>query len=238
MDLEQFITQIPIVTRGYMFASTLLAAAVSFKFVSPLSLYWNFSLIQRGEYWRILSALCYLDEFGVNFCFLMHFIYFYWRHLEEHHYMRRWGDFLAFVIAAGVLILLANVLLVEGAVAFLAAMLVDTVVYSWSRRFPDELLSFFGLVEFNSSYLPFVLMMWGATLRGFGNLKFDLVAMAIGHLLWFVSDILPHTIGVHLLSPWETIRTILRKRREAAAAAAAAAAAQQPPPPVPLQQQQ
>jgi Derlin-2/3 len=211
MEIDQFIQQIPVVTRAYMLCSAILAAAVSFKFVSPLYLYWNWSLIKRGEYWRIGTSLCYLDEFGVNFFFLMHFIYFYWRHLEEHHYMRRTAEFLTFVVAAAFCIIVANVLFFEGAVAFLAAMLVDTVVYSWSRRFPDETLSFFGLIEFQSSYLPFVLLLWGATLRGVENLKFDIIANCIGHLLWFLADVVPHVLGVRPLAPGEFITEIFHR---------------------------
>ena len=115
--------------------------------------------------------------------------------------MRRTAEFLAFVGAAALCIIVCNVMFFEGAVAFLAAMLVDTVVYSWSRRFPDETLSFFGILEFQSSYLPFVLMAWGATLRGVENVKFDLIANAIGHVLWFLADIVPHVLGVRPLSP-------------------------------------
>lgn len=201
MEIEQFIRQVPVVTRTYMLASALLAAAVTFKFVSPLYLYWNWSLIKRGQYWRIFTSLLYLDEININFFFLMHFIYHYWRHLEEHHYMRRTAEFLVFVLAAAACIIAVNVLFFEGAVAFLASMLVDVIVYSWSRRFPDERLAFFGLVEFNSSWLPYVLLIWASLLRGTETVHFDLIANGIGHVLWYLADVVPLVLGVRPLAP-------------------------------------
>jgi hypothetical protein len=212
MEIDQVLMQIPVVTRTYMLCSAVLAAAVSFKFLSPLTLYWNWSLTTtRGEWWRPFTALVFVDEFGVNWFFMMHFIYFYWRHLEEHHYMRRSAEFLLFLIAASICVIAVNAIVFDGALAFLAHTLVDVVVYSWSRRFPDELLSFFGLVEFSSSYLPYVLVMWGATLRGFGALKVDIVAMVIGHVLWFVADVVPHVLGVRLLAPGDFITELLSR---------------------------
>ncbi len=143
--------------------------------------------------------------------------------------MRRSLDFLTFVVAAAACILVANVLLFEGAVAFLAAMLVDTIVYSWSRRFPDELLSFFGVFEFSSSYLPFVLALWGAMIRGVGHLKYELVAIAVGHVLWFVADVVPHITGWRILAPGDTLVAI--GNRVAAAFAGRGAAGGQGPAP-------
>ena len=223
MDFDQWIRTMPVVTRSYMLCSMVLAAAVSFKFVSPLSLYWNWSLIRRGEWWRVPTSLCYLDEFGVNFVFLLHFVYAYWRQLEEHHYMRRTADFVAFLVAAAICLTVANVVFFEGAVAFLASMLIDTVTYSWSRRFPDEMLSFFGVLEFTSAWLPFVLVGWGATLRGVGHLKYDLLAMAVGHVLWFVGDVVPHILGVRPLTPGDFIAELFRRALGGRGGAAAGA---------------
>ena len=125
--------------------------------------------------------------------------------------MRRTAEFLIFVLAASACIIAVNVLFFEGAVSFLASMLVDVIVYSWSRRFPDERLAFFGLVEFNSSWLPYVLLIWASLLRGTDTVHFDLIANGIGHVLWYIADVVPLVLGVRPLAPGDFLTDMFHR---------------------------
>ena len=54
-DLFSWYNEIPLVSRVYLTAAVGTTTACFMDFVSPLTLYYNYDLILRGQYWRILS---------------------------------------------------------------------------------------------------------------------------------------------------------------------------------------
>ena len=64
--------------------------------------------------------------------------------------------------------------------AFLGSALSSTLVYIWSRRNPDALLNFLGLITFRAPFLPWVLMGFSLVLHGHLP-KDELFGTVIGH---------------------------------------------------------
>eukprot|EP01061_Rhynchopus_euleeides_P041888 TRINITY_DN73200_c0_g1_i1.p1 TRINITY_DN73200_c0_g1~~TRINITY_DN73200_c0_g1_i1.p1 ORF type:complete len:213 (+),score=73.59 TRINITY_DN73200_c0_g1_i1:227-865(+) len=189
-EIEQAYYAIPVVTRLYLTLAVLTAGAVTFDFLSPLSLYLNYNLVWKGEVWRLLTSFVYFDTFSVHFFFHMHFLYFYCRRLEEHYYHRRTARFVYMLLFGASFML---VLAAQYDLPFLSHSLVIMVLYVWSRRNPDEHLSIYGLVTISVPYLAYLLV---AIEMLFGSPPLsDLFGLAAGHVFWYMEDILPRLLG-------------------------------------------
>eukprot|EP01059_Diplonema_ambulator_P030949 TRINITY_DN5522_c0_g1_i1.p2 TRINITY_DN5522_c0_g1~~TRINITY_DN5522_c0_g1_i1.p2 ORF type:complete len:213 (+),score=64.21 TRINITY_DN5522_c0_g1_i1:54-692(+) len=204
VEIEQAYFSIPVVTRIYLTLAVLTAGAVTFEFMSPLSLYLNYKLVGKGEVWRLLTCFLYFDTFSVHFFFNMHFLYFYSRRLEEHFYHRRTSRFLYMFLFGGLMMLgLAAIY----DLPFLSHSLIVMVLYVWSRRNPDEHLSIYGLVTFSAPYLAYLLL--GLSLL-FGSPPLsDIIGIAAGHVFWYIEDILPRLLRRDELIPTPGFLTAL-----------------------------
>lgn len=67
------------------------------------------------------------------------------------------------------------------------------LVYVWSRRNPYVRMNFFGLLNFQAPYLPWVLLAFSLLL---GNaILVDLMGIAVGHIYYFLEDVFPNQSG-------------------------------------------
>ncbi|CAH1179982.1 unnamed protein product [Phaedon cochleariae] len=120
----------------------------------------------------------------------MIFTYRYCRMLEEGSFRNRTADFvLMFVFGAVCMICFAffvNLL-------FLGQAFTIMLVYVWSRRNPFVRMNFFGLLNFQAPYLPWILLAFSVLL---GNAVYvDLMGIAVGHIYYFLEDVFPNQRG-------------------------------------------
>lgn len=67
------------------------------------------------------------------------------------------------------------------------------LVYVWSRRNPFVRLNFFGLLNFQAPYLPWVLLGFSLLL---GNaVLVDLMGIIVGHIYYYLEDVFPYQAG-------------------------------------------
>ena len=64
--------------------------------------------------------------------------------------------------------------------AFLGSALSSTLIYIWSRKNPDTLLSFLGLLVFKAPYLPWVLLAFSLIMHGTVP-KDEMCGIVVGH---------------------------------------------------------
>ncbi|RKO97825.1 hypothetical protein CXG81DRAFT_2083, partial [Caulochytrium protostelioides] len=198
VPLESWYTDLPPVTRTYItliFATTL---ACQLDLLSPLQLYFNWSLIvNNGETWRLLSSFLYFGPLSIDFLFHMFFLGRYSRMLEEGSFQGRGADYLWMVVGIGMcgMVLLSPLLNARTtSLPFLSSPLTFMLVYVWSRRNPYIQLNFLGLFNFSAPYLPWVLLGFTVLL----NNQFpagDLLGMGVGHLYYFCEDVYPTLPG-------------------------------------------
>lgn len=199
--LWQEYMQIPVVTRAYTTACVVTTLAVQLDLISPFQLYFNPILIlQQAQIWRLITTFLFFGTVGFNFFFNMIFTYRYCRMLEEGSFRGRSADFVTmFLFGATCMIFFAffiNLL-------FLGQALTIMLVYVWSRRNPLVRMNFFGLLNFQAPYLPWVLLGFSVLL---GNaLYVDLMGMAVGHMYYFMEDVFPHQRGGFRLLKTPTI---------------------------------
>jgi len=199
--LEQWFFEMPVCTRWWTTATILTGVLVQCHIITPFQLFYSFravfhksqvgqdlwiDIIERGaqkqgadigsqQYWRLLTTFIYFGPLSFNLIFHIFFIQRYARMLEESavspaHFSWMMG------YAATTLLCLAPFF----HQAFLGTTLSSTLVYIWSRRHPDTMLSFLGMFTFRAPWLPFVMIGLSVVFHGHWP-KDELFGIAVGH---------------------------------------------------------
>lgn len=195
MDVEQFLFSIPTVTRAILALSLALSIAVTYEVVTPLNLIFSPTLVfQEKQYWRLVTSLLFFDKLSVHCFFHLHFLYMLSRRLEEHYYLGNAAKYLWTLLKAAVgLLFLSSYLHIP----FPSGPMVMTILYLWSRRYPDEQMAIYFVFTVGAPYLPLVMLFLSHTMSGdsIQHMYGDLGGIAIGHVIWYCSDVLPKIIG-------------------------------------------
>uniref|UniRef100_A0A7S1U2U5 Derlin n=1 Tax=Phaeomonas parva TaxID=124430 RepID=A0A7S1U2U5_9STRA len=193
--------EIPPVSRLYLTLSVLVTLACAVDLISPLTLYYNYSLISKHfELWRLVSNFFFFGTFGLDFLFHMYFLMRYCRLLEDNEFRGRTADF-AFMLIFGATLMLMIAPFVN--VLFLGSSLSFMMVYVWARRNENVRMVFLGVLPFNAPYLPWVLFAF-STLLGHSP-TIDLIGIAVGHVYYFLEFVFP---SVARLRGWRTRRVL------------------------------
>lgn len=134
--------------------------------------------------------------FGMSFVFLMLFLLKYGANLETEVYRFNPADFV-FMLLCGAAFLVAVPPLVGFPLAATAAPLIMMIIYVWSRNYPDQPVSLYGLVTIQAFYLPFAFLFITVVMGG--SPVADLFGIAAGHLWYFFTDLYPRSSGRELL---------------------------------------
>ncbi|XP_037069108.1 derlin-2-like [Pollicipes pollicipes] len=188
--VEEYLN-IPPVTRAYTTACILTTLAVQLDLVSPFQLYFNPNLIvTHFQVWRIVTTFLFFGPVGFTFLFNLIFTYRYCRYLEDGSFRGRTADFvLMFAFGAACMVLCALVV----NLLFLGQAFTIMLVYVWSRRNRDIRMNFFGLMNFQAPYLPWVLL--GFSLLLGNSIAVDIMGIAVGHAYFFLEDVFPNQPG-------------------------------------------
>lgn len=190
-QLEQWIREIPPVTRTYVIGAFLTTAACALDLVSPFSLYFSATLIlHKFQFWRLITNFFFFGgSFSLDFLFHMFFLVRYSKQLEENAFRGKTADFFYFILyGAIVMTLLAPFMRLP----FLGSSLTFMMVYLWGRRNPYNRMNFLGLFPFTAPYLPWVLLSFSFVLGNNGTV--DLLGIFVGHLYYFLEDVYPRMI--------------------------------------------
>ncbi|XP_029295988.1 derlin-2-like [Cottoperca gobio] len=183
--------QIPVVTRTYTTACVLTTAAVQLEVITPFQLYFNPDLIiRRYEIWRLITSFLFFGSLGFSFVFNIIFLYRYCRMLEEGCFRGRTADFVFMFLFGGTVMTLFGLF---ANVFFLGQAFIIMLVYVWSRRHPLVRMNFFGFLNFQAPFLPWVLM--GFSLLLGNSIVVDLLGISVGHMYYFLEDVFPNQPG-------------------------------------------
>lgn len=181
----------PPVTRAYTTACVLTTLAVQLDLITPFQLYFNPDLILRHyQLWRLVTNFMFFGTIGFNFLFNMIFTYRYCRMLEEGSFRGRTADFFFMFIFGGFLMTLVALFV---NLVFLGQAFTIMLVYVWSRRNPYVRMNFFGLLNFQAPYLPWVLLAFSLLLGN--SVVVDMMGIAVGHIYYFLEDVFPEQAG-------------------------------------------
>lgn len=182
--------QMPIITRAYTTACVLTTLVVQLDLVSPFQLYFNPILILKGQVWRLLTTFLFFGTVGFTFLFNLIFTFRYCRMLEEGSFRGRTADFFMMFVFGGCSMIFLGLFV---NLLFLGQAFTIMLVYVWSRRNPFITMNFFGLINFQAPFLPWVLLGFSVLL---GNaIWVDLIGMVVGHMYYFMEDVFPNKEG-------------------------------------------
>lgn len=213
--LETWFWEMPFCTRWWTTATVLTSGLVQCQLVTPFQLFYSYrTVFQKSEvsfilhadpskpkprifltctssqYWRLLTTFLYFGPISIDLLFHVYFLQRYSRLLEESS-GRSPAHFSWLLIYAMTSLLLLSPFV---SMPFLGHPLSSTLVYIWSRRNPDTLMSFLGLLVFRAPYLPWVLM--GISFVVHGTVpKDELMGVIIGHVWYFFNDVYPPLHG-------------------------------------------
>eukprot|EP00064_Thunnus_orientalis_P019713 superscaffoldBa00005052_g19841 len=161
------------------------------EIITPFQLYFNPDLILRNyQVWRLITNFLFFGPVGFNFLFNMIFLYRYCRMLEEGSFRGRTADFVFMFLFGGLLMTIFGTFV---SLVFLGQAFTIMLVYVWSRRNPNVRMNFFGLLNFQAPFLPWVLM--GFSLLLGNSIIVDLLGIAVGHVYFFLEDVFPNQPG-------------------------------------------
>nr|XP_020654782.1 uncharacterized protein LOC110081966 [Pogona vitticeps] len=161
------------------------------ELITPFQLYFNPDLIFRKfQLWRLVTNFLFFGPLGFSFFFNMIFLYRYCRMLEEGSFRGRTADFIFMFLFGGFLMTLFGLF---ASLFFLGQAFTIMLVYVWSRRNPYVRMNFFGLLNFQAPFLPWVLM--GFSLLLGNSIIIDLLGIAVGHVYYFLEDVFPNQPG-------------------------------------------
>ncbi|KAI9179874.1 hypothetical protein H9P43_005206 [Blastocladiella emersonii ATCC 22665] len=185
------VRDLPPVTRSWAGLTLLTSVLTHIRVVSSFSLYFDWAAItRRKEYWRLFASFFYYGNLSFDTVFHLYVIGKYSKMLEETSYRNRPADFLYFLLLASLASLLAAWSLPPYTLPILSAPVTSALTYVWARRNPWMYVSLLGIADFRAPYLPWVLLAFSAVMHGRVPVG-DLVGIAVGHVYWYLEDILP-----------------------------------------------
>jgi Derlin-2/3 len=192
--LEQWFYEMPVCTRWWMTAALSASVLVQCDVISPFQLFYSVRtvffksqvrlvyytpavyMLMVFQYWRLVTTFFYFGPLSLDLLYHIFFLQRYSRLLEESS-GRSAAHFLwLLTFAASLILCIAPIF----SMPFLGSALSSTLIYIWSRKNPDTLLSFLGLLVFKAPYLPWVLL--GFSLMMHGTVpKDEMCGIVVGH---------------------------------------------------------
>ncbi|KAF2181714.1 ER-associated proteolytic system protein Der1 [Zopfia rhizophila CBS 207.26] len=185
--LEQWFFEMPVCTRWWMTAALSASVLVQCRIITPFQLFYSFrTVFYRSQYWRLITTFFYFGPLSLDLLYHIFFLQRYSRLLEESS-GRSPAHFSWLLTFASTLLLCIAPML---SMAFLGTALSSTLIYIWSRKNPDTMLSFLGLVVFRAPYLPWVLLCFSLIMHGTVP-KDEMLGIVVGHIWYFFNDVYP-----------------------------------------------
>lgn len=194
-------TSLPPITRLWATACFASSTLNYLGLVSPasLALLSRAAVLRRLQLWRLLTSTVFLAPYSLKFIFELLWIVQYGAALERGAYALRPGDFLYMLLFGASALSAVSLLAPALGLYFVASPLVFALVYVWSRHYPDQRVSLFGMIQLQSYYLPFAFLVM-TVLQGGSPLN-DLLGIAAGHAWFFGTELYSRANGGRRLLP-------------------------------------
>jgi len=190
-DFQQWWASQPLVTKYLLVGCLSVTLAGNFGILQPQNLILIPKLVfQQFQIWRLVTCFLFLGRLGFPFLIDLIFLYRYCSMLETTTFDQRTGDFVWMILLG-----MGSLLIVGICVPFvlLGKPLIFMLLYYWSRKNPDAMMSFFFGITFKGIYLPWVLM--GFTMLMGGSPWLDLLGVVAGHVYYFLDEVYPTQLG-------------------------------------------
>jgi hypothetical protein len=197
-SLHDWFRTLPIVTKTFLVSTLLGGALLTFGMLSPYDLILNWhSIKNRFHFWRLFTTFIFAGKFSFNFAMHTYVLYENCKRYEAAPFNTGGGgtsaDFIyMLLVTMGILLVISYYF----EMLVLAEPILYVIMYNWSRREADRPVGIFGF-KFKAIYLPWVYV--GIRMIMGGSVTEPLVGIAVGHLYYFLIEVLPVTHGYNLI---------------------------------------
>eukprot|EP00892_Ulva_mutabilis_P009734 jgi/Ulvmu1/7132/UM034_0038.1 len=191
-----------------MFAASLVftGACISSRIgiISYLLLDWS-AVFSQLQVWRIFTHVFISGKLSLPLLIHVIWVLTYGATLESSTYSIHPEDYLFLYFFATLCLsaisLIVGPVLGIGYVTYTGSSVVMMLVYIWSKEFPHQDISLYGIIKIKGFWLPFALMGIGLFLGG--DLMGDACGILVGHAWYFYTTLLPRGTGrQYLRTPW------------------------------------
>jgi len=202
---EAWFRSLPIVTQAWFGATTFLTLTANFGLFSPMKLVWIWPNIKdQFEIWRFATSFCYAGGFSFNMVITLYMLVNFSRQYEAGGPFNTGAgggtaDYIFMLMVGMVATLLTYPLAVTHfpLPPMFTTTLVFYVLYVWSKRNPTAPANIWG-VPLKGAQLPWAYL--GLTVL-MGNPYHDMLhGLVMGHLYYFLVDVLPAVHGTQVLN--------------------------------------
>ncbi|KAL7483577.1 hypothetical protein ACHAW6_009208 [Cyclotella cf. meneghiniana] len=200
---QAWFQSLPLVTRYWFGSALLVTCAANFGFFSPMKLIflWD-SIWDDFEVWRFVTPFMFVGKFDFNTLFALYMLCSFSQRYETEPYNTGAGGGTAdyiFALMFGMSAIFVTYPIMGKFMPILplfARTLTFFVIYVWSKRHPTAPASIWG-VEMKAIHLPFAYLVLTVLM---GNPYADLLhGIAVGHLFYFLVDVVPIVYGKDVL---------------------------------------
>ena len=201
VSIEEWYRSLPYLTRGWLTTSFIVSLLVTFRVLSPatIALSWE-PIISQLQVWRLVSNFFFFAALNDAMMMFLNFymLVTYCRPMEtNYHPGVRGAAELVFMTAFLAAALIALTLVFP--LFILAQPLLTAIIYVWSRKDPHRPVVIYGFT-FEQWHVPFVFVAVSFVLSG-GALPIGVLAgIFVGHLWYFMTEVVPRVYGLVLLT--------------------------------------
>lgn len=201
---------LPPITKFYATACFAVTVITSLQLFDARYLVLHWPLVYKNyEVWRLATNFFCIGGFSLKFVMRMIWILQYGAALETQVYQFEPADYLFMYIFCALGMLAASVIPTIGLMTYGTSM-IFVLIYIWSKNFPDQQVSIYGLFKIMSFYVPFAFvaieLLLGADIRP------GCIGIAVGHLYYFLYAMYPQTSGTQLIKTPESLKHWLANR--------------------------
>lgn len=201
---EQWFNELPPVTKVYLISTFMTTVLLTLGFLDPANLGLDFWMIwNKFQIWRFVTSFICLGGFGMGFLFALVLLVRYSTAYEQNPFRSggtsETADYV-FMLMFGISMM--SVISYFLVMPFMARPLIFMIVYVWSRMNAGQAVKLFGFA-LKGIHIPWAFMaihiLLGSSPVG------DLIGISVGHMYYFLLEILPVTHGTQLLSTPEFV---------------------------------
>ena len=193
-DFVRWWKEQPVVTRTIAAGMLIETLLHSFHIIDPYKLVFSQAdIFKRFELWRLFTSVLF-NSLGFSFLVNMFTFYQHSSQLEQGEFLGRSADYAWILITCLPFLWLGAFFL---KMPVLTSSFLMVVIYYWSKKFTDQNVSFMFGLRFRGVYLPWVFLAFHVLLGG--SPLPDLLGIAVGHIAWFVTCVLPNTHKMELV---------------------------------------
>mmetsp|Transcript_14256 Transcript_14256/g.36461 ORF Transcript_14256/g.36461 Transcript_14256/m.36461 type:complete len:257 (+) Transcript_14256:1-771(+) len=194
--LSSQLESIPPITKTLLLSSVALTLLPLFGLLdTSILIVYPEAVLKKFQIWRLLTCFFFYGRPSFSWLFQMVFLYRQSRSLEETVFENQTASYLWMILLGMIGMMTVNLYFMF---PILGPALVLYVIYYWSRKNADTIVTFMFGIKFPAVYLPWVLVIFDLVMSGSLPILY-LVGIAVGHTYFFLADVLPLTHRVNLI---------------------------------------